>query len=132
MFKERYIDILSGPLHGIPEENQVYYLRYWMGEEGSKLLSQWTVEGKITDDDEEVTSKKKLKTYWQLFEDYAKPRSNHLIAVVGLKRLFQGPMSLEQFVTKATSLVDEAGYPARHKDRMVLETLIAGISNDGV
>ena len=74
VFKERCINILSGPLHAIPEENQVYYLRYWMGEEVSKLISQWTAEGKITDDDEEVTSKMKLTTYWQLFDDYAKPR----------------------------------------------------------
>ena len=87
VFKERWTDILSGPHHAIPEENQVYYLRYWTGEEGSKLISQWTVEGKITVDDEEETSKKKLKTYWQLFKDYAKPRSNSLIAVVELKKI---------------------------------------------
>ena len=119
VFKERCMDILSGPLHSIPEENQVYYLRYWMGEGGSNLISQWTAEGKITDDDEEVTSKKELRTYWQLFKDYAKPRSNSLIVVVELKRLFQGSISLEQFVTKATLLMDEVGYPARHKDRMM-------------
>ena len=95
VFKERCIDILSGPLHAMPEENQVYYLRYWMGEEGSKLISQWTAEGKITDDDEEATSKRKLRIYWQLFEDCTKPRSNSLIAVVELKRLFQGSMILE-------------------------------------
>ena len=82
VFKERCIDILSGPLHAMPEENQVYYLRYWMGEEGSKLISQWTAEGKATNDDEAATSKKKLRTYWQLFKDYTKPRSNSLIAVV--------------------------------------------------
>ena len=76
-------------------------------------------EGKITDDDDEVTSKKKLKTYWQLFEDYAKPRSNSLLAVVELKRLFRGSMTLEQFVTKDTLVVDEARHPTRHKDRMV-------------
>ena len=70
VFKERCIDILSGPLNTIPEENQVYCLRYVMGEKGSKLISQWTAEGMITDDEEEVTSKKKLKSYWQLFEDY--------------------------------------------------------------
>ena len=118
VFKQRCIDILSGPLHAIPGENQLYYLRYWMGE-GFKLISQWTAEGKITDDDEEVTSKKKLKTYWQLFEDYAKSRSISLIVVVELKRLFQGSITLEKFVTKATLLVDEAGYPVGHKDRMV-------------
>ena len=66
VFKERCIDILSGPLHATPEENQVYYLQYWTGEEGSKLISQWTAGGKITDDDKETTSKKKLRTYWQI------------------------------------------------------------------
>ena len=86
-----------------------------MGEEGSKFISQWTAEGKVTDDQEEVTSKMKLKPYWKLFEDYAKPKSNSLIAVVELKRLFQGSMTLKHFVTKATLLVDEAGY----KDRMM-------------
>ena len=39
-------------------------------------------------------------------------------------------MTLEQFIMKATLLVDEARYPAGHKDRMVHDTLIAGISND--
>ena len=41
-------------------------------------------------------------------------------------------MTLEQFVTKAMLLVDEARYPARQKDRRVQDTLIAGISNDVV
>ena len=41
-------------------------------------------------------------------------------------------MTLEQFATKATLLVDEARYPAGQKDRMVHNTLIAGISNDCV
>ena len=132
VFKERCIDILSGSLHTTPEENQVHYLHYWTGEECSKLISHWTAEGKITDDGTEATSKKKLTTYWQLFEDYTKPRFKSLIAVVELKRLFQDSMTLEQFVTKATLLVDEARYPAGHKDRMVCDTLITGISNDTV
>ena len=44
--------------------------------------------------------------------------------------IIQGSMTLEQFITKATLLVDEARYPAWHKDRMVHDTLTAGISND--
>ena len=68
--------------------------------------------------------------YFMCCEDYTKQRSNSLIAVVELKRLFQGSMTLEQFVTNATLLVDEARYPARQEDRMVHDTLIAGISND--
>ena len=61
-----------------------------------------------------------------------KLRSNSLIAFVELKWLFQGSMTLEQFITKATLLVDEAGYPAGHRDRMVHDTLIAVNSNDTV
>ena len=94
------------------------------------IISQRIAEGKITDDEEEVTFKKKLRTYWQLFKDNTKPRSNSFFAVVELKRLFQSSMTLEPFVTKATILVDEARHPSRHKDRMVHDTLIAGISND--
>ena len=58
VFKERCIDIISGPLHATPEENQVHYLCNWTGEEGSKLISQWTAEGKITNDGTEATSKR--------------------------------------------------------------------------
>ena len=39
VFKEGCIDNLSGPLHTIPEENQVCYIGYWMVEEGSKVTS---------------------------------------------------------------------------------------------
>ena len=41
-------------------------------------------------------------------------------------------MTLEQFVTKDTLLVDEARYTSEQKDRMVHDTLISGISNDAV
>ena len=41
-------------------------------------------------------------------------------------------MTLEQFIMKATLLVDEVRYPAGHKDRMVCDTLIAGVSNETV
>ena len=41
-------------------------------------------------------------------------------------------MTLEQYVTKPVLLADEAGYPARQKDRMVHDTILAGISNDVV
>ena len=85
VFKERCIDILSGPFPATPEENQVHSLCYWMGEEGSKLISQWTTEGKITDDNTETMSKEKLRTYWELFEDYTKPRLNSPMAVIELK-----------------------------------------------
>ena len=75
VFKERCIDILSGPLHATTEENQVH-LSALLDGRSSKPISQWTAEGKVTDDDTEAMSKKKLRTYWQLFKDYMKLRSN--------------------------------------------------------
>ena len=132
VFKERCIDILSGPLHATPEETRYIICDVEQGKKVPNLFPNGLQKEKIRDDDEEATSKKKLRTYWQFFEDYTKPRSNSLIAAVELKRLFQGSMTLEQFVTKGTLLVDEARYPAGEKDRMVHDTLIAGISNDVV
>ena len=36
-----------------------------------------------------------------MFEEHISPKSNALIAIVELKRLFQGTLSLEDFHTKA-------------------------------
>ena len=132
VFKERCTNILSGPLHAIPEENHFYYLRYWMGEEGFKLISQWNAEGKSQMVKKRHLPKRNLRLIGNPLRTMPNPSQILLIAVVELKRLFQGSMTLEQFVTKATFLVDEAGYTARYKDRMLLDTLIAGFSNDVV
>ena len=75
-------------------------------------------------------SEKKLRMYCQLFKDYTKPRSNSLIAVDELKQLFQGSMTLEQFVTKATLWWMKPDILPDTKTEMVRGTLIAGISND--
>ena len=67
VFKEKCIDILSGPLHATPEENQAHCLCYWNRDDGSKLISQWTAEGKITDDDTEATSKNEAQNILATF-----------------------------------------------------------------
>ena len=55
---------------------------------------------------------------------------NYLVAAVQLKRLFQGNMLLENFLTKVTLLMDEAQYSAAMKKRVILDNLISGISCD--
>ena len=57
------------------------------------------------------------------------PQTNKLIAVVELKWLFQGTMSLEDFHTKATRLVTQAGYEGDAKDQVLRDTIISGISS---
>ena len=59
------------------------------------LVDKWTTEGKINDE-----NKNTLATYWKKFEEYIHPQTNQLIAVVELKWLFQGTLSLEDFHTK--------------------------------
>ena len=71
-----------------------------------ELVEKWEIEGKIDD-----TNREQVNRYFTLFEEHIAPKSNTLIAVVELKRLFQGSMTLEDFHTKALHLVKEAEYP---------------------
>ena len=69
---------------------------------------------------------------WTFWRNIA-PKSNALIIVVELKRLFQGSMSLEDFHTKALRLVKEAEYPEGDtSNRILRNTVINGLSSDKI
>ena len=87
----------------------------------------WTTVKSITDG-----NKNNLKTYWDKFEEYIHPKTNKLIAVVELKQLFQGSMSLEDIHTKAARLVIQAGYEGGAKDRVLRDTIISSISSEKI
>ena len=73
-----------------------------------------------------------MKTYWDRFDEYVHPQTNKLIAVVELKQLFQGTMSLEDFHTKAMRLVIQAGYEGDTKDQVLRDTIISGIASEKI
>ena len=73
-----------------------------------------------------------MNTYWTQFENYIHPQTNQLIAVVELKQLFQGSLSLEDFHTKALRLVTQAGYTGDAKDRVLRDTIISGLTSDKI
>ena len=74
-----------------------------------------------------------MKRYFDLFEEHIASKSNTLIAVMELKRLFQGSISLEDFHTKALCLVNEAEYPEGDTcDHILRDTLISGIASDKI
>ena len=73
-----------------------------------------------------------MKAYWDTFDDYVHPQTNKLIAVVELKWLFQGTMSLEDFHTKAMRLVTQAGYEGDAKDQVLRDTIISGIASEKI
>ena len=77
-------------------------------------------------------NKSTINRYFDIFEHTA-PKSNNLIAVVELKRLFQDSMSFKDFHTKALCLVQETEYPEGDThDQILRDTLIIGNASDKI
>ena len=111
--------LFKGPLNVVLEAIKCNYVVYWSGDHRMDLVDKWTTEGKIHDGNKEM-----LATYWTHFEEYIHPKTNKLIAVVELKQLFQGNLSLEDFHTKALRLVTQAGYEGDAKDKVLRDNII--------
>ena len=77
--------LFKGPLNAVAEGVKCNYIIYWSGDHGMELVDKWTTEGKINDGNKDAQD-----TYWTQFEEYIHPQTNQLLAVVELKRLFQG------------------------------------------
>ena len=103
------------------------YVIYWSGDHGMDLVDKWTTEGAITDG-----NKNTLKTYWDKFGGYVHPQTNKLLAVVELKQLFQGTMSLEDFHIKTIRLFTQAGYEGDAKDKVLRDTIISRIVSEKI
>ena len=119
--------LFKGPLNAVAEGVKCNDIIYWSGDHGMELVDKWTTEGKINDG-----NKEQQNTYWTQFENYIHPQTNQLIAVVELKRLFQGSLSLEDFHTKALRLVQQAGYEGDARDRVLRDTIISGLAGDKI
>ena len=119
--------LFKGPLNGVTEAVKCNYIIYWSSDHGMDLVDKWTTEGKINDGNKET-----VKTYWDRFDEYVHPQTNKLIAVVELKWLFQGTMSLEDLHTKAMRLVTQAGYEGDVKDQVLRDTIISGIASEKI
>ena len=125
---KKWVEVLfKGPLNGVAEGVKCNYVVYWSGDHGMDLVDKWTTEAKIHDGNKDT-----LNTYWTQFEGYIHPQTNQLIAVVELKWLFQGTLSLEDFHTKALRLVTQAGYEGDAKDWVLRDTIISGLTSDKI
>ena len=125
---KKHVEVLfKGPLNAVAEGVKCNYIIYWSGDHGMELVDKWTAEGKINDG-----NKEQQNTYWTQFENYIHPQTNQLIAVVELKQLFQGSLSLEDFHAKALRLVTQAGYEGDAKDRVLRDTIISGLASDKI
>ena len=126
IWKKKMEVLFWNPLNMANYAAKCNYIIYWSRETGMELVEMWEIEGKIHDG-----NKNTINRYFDLFEEHIAPKLNTLIAVVELKRLFKGPMSLEDFHTKALCLVKEAEYPEGDTHDWILkDTLISGIASD--
>ena len=93
-----------------------------------ELVDKWKTEGKITE-----ANRNNIDHNFELFEEHISPKSNALIMIVELKRLFQGSMSLEDFHTKALRLVKEAEYPEGDTwNRVLRDTIVSGLASNKI
>ena len=127
-WKKKVEILFRGPLTNANDPVKCNYIIYWSGEIGMELVDKWEIKGKIVDG-----NRNNINGYFKLFEEHIAPKSNALIAVVELKRLFQGSMSLEDFHTKAVRLVKEAEYPERDAwNRVLRDTIISDLVSDRI
>ena len=68
-------------------------------------MDKWETEGKITD-----ANHNQIDRYFTLLEEHISPKSNALIMIVQLKRLFQGSLSLEDFKPELIDLSKKLSY----------------------
>ena len=88
---------------------QLHYLL--SREAGMDLVDKWETEGKITD-----AKRNNIDRYFELFDEHISPKSNALIVIVELKRLFQGFMGLEGDTWK----------------RVLGDTIVSGLASDKI
>ena len=128
IWKKRVEILFRGPLNTAGDGVKCNCLIYWAGKMGMDLEDKWETEGKLTD-----VNRNNIDQYFELFEEHISLKSNALIAIVELKRLFQGTLSLEDFHTKALRLVKEAKYPKGDiHNRVLWDTIISGLASDKI
>ena len=121
----------------------VFYLKYWMGDQGIPLREKWESTGKLDYSNAEETpateggkrrvlsSRYKIQTYWDLLDEEFKPKGNKLISIIELwTRSKQGDKPLNQWLTQVYNLVNICKYPEDSTYRIIRDVLIVGCNSN--
>lgn len=121
-FKQHAEFMFSGPLKEISEPQKCSYLMIWIGEKGRNIYSTWTLTGKESEE---------LKTYYERFEQYVKPRTNIIYNRYKFhSRIQKENETFDQFVTEVQLLVKDCNF--KETDDMVRDRLVIGIRNSKI
>ena len=127
-WKKKVEILFQGPLHAAGDGVKYNYIIYWSEETGMELVDKLETEEKITE-----ANRNNIVRYFELFEEKISPKSNALIMIVELKRLFQGSMRLEDFHAKAFRLVKEVEYPEGDtQNRVLRDIIISGLASNKI
>jgi len=124
VFKQKCQLVFDGPMEGEEENKKARMLLLWSGDKGLEIYNaaSWDSEG----------DELKVDQILEKFEQYTKPQSNQILSRYQLRCLKQDDLPLEEFITKARTLIDEAGYNPAFKEEMLRDTLVFGIASDKV
>ena len=139
IWKEKVELIFSSALEESSAKQKVYYLRYWMGEQGIPLIKKWTALGKLdfsnpvevpaTEGARRIplSSGYILQNYWDLLEAEFRPKGNKLLSVIELwTRSRQGSKTLNEWLTYVYNLVESCNY-GDSSERIIRDVLIIDI-----
>ena len=121
----------------------VFYLKYWMGDQGIPLIEKWESTGKLDYSNfretpateggrkRALSSGYKVQTYWDLLDEEFKPKGNKLLSIIELwTRSKQGDKPLNQWLTQIYNLVNICKYPEDSTDRIIRDVLIVGCNSN--
>ena len=114
----------NGPLADLYEERKINYFLLWTGDEACALVKTW----KLSEE-----AKKNLQSYWDGFQKFVKPRSNYHTARCNLRSCRQGANeTIDQFIRRIQTLVQECSYGAEHEETHTVDELIFGVNSPKV
>ena len=122
LFRQKCELIFNGPLEDREEAYKVRMLLLWIDDKGLEIYNaaRWDA----------VADRLRLQPVWQKLEAYVRPRSNQILARFQLRCLKQGDLSLEEFLTRARTLIDDSGYGDNVKEEVLRDTLVFGVKSD--
>ena len=143
VWKKKVEFIFCSALADSTPKQLVYYLKYWMGDQGIPLIEKWESTGKLDYSNTEETpateggrrrilsSGYKVQTYWDLLDEEFKPKGNKLLSIIELwTRSKQGDKPLNQWLTQVYNLVNICKYPEDSIDRIIRDVLIVGCNSN--
>ncbi|CAG2185889.1 unnamed protein product [Mytilus edulis] len=121
-FKQHVQFMFEGPLKSKNEETKCNYLMIWVGNKGRDIYSTWNLQ---------VAEAKLLKTYYEKFENYVKPKSNKLYARYKFTTRKQSDVeTFEQFVTDLRILINDCDY--QQKEEMLRDQIVFTVKSQKI